>query len=212
MPHPRFPRSSRSTRRICRTHWPPRAEAVVVLLNLSRDQLDRHSETRMLAQLWRKTLAQYPNATVVANADDPLVVWAARDAPGVVWADGGADWFGDAATCPECGRLLERDATTARVHWWCECGLRRPTADVARNADDIVVDRGSYALRLALPGRANKGNATMAVGAAGAFGVEPRDALRRDRGRARGFGPLRPSSPRRPRYVGVTRQEPGGLG
>src|SRR5262249_31793358 len=50
--------------------------AVVVLLNLSRDQLDRHSETRMLAQRWRDALARYPKARVVANVDDPLVVYA----------------------------------------------------------------------------------------------------------------------------------------
>ena len=111
-------------------------DAVVVLLNLSRDQLDRHSETRMLAQRWQKTLAQYPKATVVANADDPLVVWAARDAPGVVWAEGGADWFGDAVDVPRVRTpaRTRRDASY-RSSGRCECGLRRPTADVARKED-----------------------------------------------------------------------------
>src|SRR5712692_2253797 len=49
---------------------------VVVLLNLSRDQLDRNNEVRRLAATWRATLAGQTGprtAHVVANADDPLV-------------------------------------------------------------------------------------------------------------------------------------------
>src|SRR5439155_1380929 len=54
--------------------------AVVVLLNLSRDQLDRYGEVRMIAARWRGALADAPGAHVVANADDPIMVWAARAA------------------------------------------------------------------------------------------------------------------------------------
>jgi len=52
--------------------------SVLVLLNISRDQLDRITEIRRIAEVWRTTLARadWP-LTVVANADDPLVVWAA---------------------------------------------------------------------------------------------------------------------------------------
>ena len=50
---------------------------VVALLNLSRDQLDRAKEVAMMAQMWRTALAAHPAAHVVANADDPMVVWAA---------------------------------------------------------------------------------------------------------------------------------------
>ena len=53
--------------------------AVIVVLNVSRDQLDRMSEVRMVAQRWHDVLSR-TDATVVANADDPLVVFAARDA------------------------------------------------------------------------------------------------------------------------------------
>ncbi len=62
---------------------------VVVLLNLSRDQLDRISEVRMLVERWREALGAPPRSggdgaptAVVANADDPMVVWAAVDRPG----------------------------------------------------------------------------------------------------------------------------------
>ena len=50
---------------------------VVVLLNLSRDQMDRAAEIWLLARRWREALAAAPGCRVVANADDPLVAWAA---------------------------------------------------------------------------------------------------------------------------------------
>lgn len=56
----------------------------IALLNLSRDQLDRAAETRMLAEKWREGLAG-TKAMVIANADDPLIVWAASSSPNVVW-------------------------------------------------------------------------------------------------------------------------------
>ena len=139
-------------------------DAVVVLLNLSRDQLDRHSETRMLAQRWRDVLARTPDAKVVANADDPLVVFAASAARNVTWVEGGAYWNADATTCPACGRLLTRTDDD----WWCACDLRRPTPDVHQPAATVA---------RALPGRANRGNIAMAAGAAVALGIDADRAL-----------------------------------
>jgi hypothetical protein len=55
---------------------------VLVLLNFSRDQLDRHHEIKGLGRSWRDALtaAGADGPVVVANADEPLVVWA--QAPG----------------------------------------------------------------------------------------------------------------------------------
>ena len=78
----------------------PRA---VALLNLSRDQLDRNNEVRQLASSWRRTLAARPDTVVVANADDPLVVWGAGCAPDVRWVGAGQPWTLDASGCPSCG-------------------------------------------------------------------------------------------------------------
>ena len=58
------------------------AAATVVLLNLSRDQLDRTNEVRMIAGSWRAALAAAPHTHVVANADDPLVESEVR--PGII--------------------------------------------------------------------------------------------------------------------------------
>ncbi len=56
------------------------APAAIALLNLSRDQLDRAKEVAMMASLWRDAVRDQ-DSHVVANADDPMVVWAARVRP-----------------------------------------------------------------------------------------------------------------------------------
>ncbi len=53
---------------------------MVVLLNLGRDQLDRLSEVRFVAQKWKDALAGLPkNCLILADADDPFVAWSAID-------------------------------------------------------------------------------------------------------------------------------------
>ena len=96
---------------------------VVVLMNLSRDQMDRASEINLLAKKWREALAA-SQAHVVANADDPLVAWAGLAAPHATWVAAGQRWKEDSWCCPECGGHLKRDPDP---HWECpECGLSRP--------------------------------------------------------------------------------------
>ena len=67
--------------------------AVVVLLNLTRDQLDRGSEVRAVATAVGAALAGLPRTLVVANVDDPMVVWAAGNAARVCWVAAGAGWL-----------------------------------------------------------------------------------------------------------------------
>ena len=99
--------------------------AVVVLLNLTRDQLDRGSEVRAVATAVGAALAGLPRTPVVANVDDPMVVWAAGNAARVCWVAAGAGWLGDTATCPRCGALLRIPGSG----WSCRCGLARPEPD-----------------------------------------------------------------------------------
>ena len=78
--------------------------SLLLLLNLSRDQLDRNNEVRQVAQRWRQACEDSSaDATVVANADDPLVAWAAAGARQVTWVGAGLRWKGDATGCPACG-------------------------------------------------------------------------------------------------------------
>src|SRR2546430_16505145 len=53
---------------------------VVVLLNLSRDQMDRAAAIWMLARRWRAAPAAAPGCRGIANAGDPLVAGAAGGA------------------------------------------------------------------------------------------------------------------------------------
>jgi UDP-N-acetylmuramyl tripeptide synthase len=126
--------------------WLPRvaeqvAPAVVVMLNLSRDQLDRNNEVRQVARRWREASGRLPaGSVVVANADDPLVAWAAMGAKAVIWAGAGMVWTGDATGCPECGgslRFEERPIGT----WSCaDCGLARPEPNLWLETQDGAAD------------------------------------------------------------------------
>ncbi|OEU98927.1 MULTISPECIES: MurT ligase domain-containing protein [Streptomyces] len=148
----------------------------MALLNLSRDQLDRAGETRMLAERWREGLSGQ-QAVIIANADDPLVVWAASSSPHVVWVAAGQEWKDDAWSCPACGGVMQRPGDD----WFCaECGFRRPTPTWALSGDHVLDPHGAaWPIHLQLPGRANKANAATSAAVAAAFGVHPQVALER---------------------------------
>ncbi len=149
---------------------------VVVLLNLSRDQMDRAAEIWLLARRWREALANAPGCRVVANADDPLVAWAAGAARQVTWVAAGQRWRDDSWCCPHCGAHLERDGDD----WSCrECANRRPPVSWVLTGDQVIDPSGrARPLELALPGRANRSNAVVALAVADAFGVTITRALR----------------------------------
>ncbi|MGH9123193.1 MAG: Mur ligase family protein, partial [Acidimicrobiales bacterium] len=138
--------------------------AVVVLLNLSRDQLDRNNEVRRLASAWRELLAGHEALHVVANADDPLVAWAGDAAASVTWVGAGQRWTADAAGCPSCGGRILFPAATGGA-WACsQCSFHRPALDVWLDGDEVVFTGGErVAVHLRLPGRINVANAAMAM-------------------------------------------------
>jgi UDP-N-acetylmuramyl tripeptide synthase len=150
----------------------PRA---VLLLNLSRDQMDRAAEIWLIARRWREAFAQAPQVRVVANADDPLIAWAAGSASQVIWVAAGQRWHEDSWCCPDCGSHLRRD----ELGWRCgECALSRPSARWVLDGDKVIDAAGTVReLNLALPGRANRSNAVMALAVAGLFGADVDQAL-----------------------------------
>lgn len=142
------------------------APRVVVLLNLSRDQLDRIAEVRILAERWRRAFAGAKGGgpVVVANADDPMVVWAAEEATDVCWVGAGQVWRDDAVGCPACGGRIHYDESK----WACEsCPLARPAtrADVI-GATLRLASGEALAIDLSLPGQFNRANAGMVAVAA----------------------------------------------
>ena len=148
---------------------------VVTLLNLSRDQMDRAAEIWLVARRWREALADAPGCQVVANADDPLIAWAAGAAKRVTWVAAGQRWHEDSWCCPVCGSHLRRDD----LGWRCgECGFTRPAARWVLAGESVVDASGRVReLSLALPGRANRANAVIALAAAEVFGIGATQAM-----------------------------------
>jgi CobQ-like glutamine amidotransferase family enzyme/UDP-N-acetylmuramyl tripeptide synthase len=205
---------------------------VVVLTNLSRDQLDRTNEVRRLAHRWREAFrsssAGEPSAgrvdepsgstraaggrpahglegatgagatgagatgasegwvpIVVANADDPLVAWAALAAPRAWFVGLGTTWRQDAAACPACGGVIDffeaaLGAREGSAGWRCRsCGLGRPEVVATATRDRLVTSTGECVeIALRMPGRFNAANAAQAAVAAHALGAPIGSSLR----------------------------------
>lgn len=149
--------------------------AVVVLLNLSRDQLDRVGEINHIERTLRSGLARHPSAVVVANCDDVLMASAAYDSPNVVWVAAGGGWASDSVSCPRSGEIIVREQS----HWYSTGqDFKRP--DPAWWFDDTHIHGPaglSLPMTLALPGAVNRGNATHAVAAAVTLGADPAAAV-----------------------------------
>jgi len=147
---------------------------VVTLLNLSRDQMDRAAEIWLLARRWRAALAG-ADCRVIANADDPLVAWAAGQARNVTWVAAGQRWHDDSWCCPNCGSHLLRDGED----WHCgECPNRRPPVSWVLAGEEVIDPSGrARPLDLILPGRANRSNAVIALAVAEVFGVGVTQAI-----------------------------------
>lgn len=158
---------------------------VLVLLNFSRDQLDRNHEIKKLAGSWRTALEQAgeDGPVVVANAEEPLVVWAVQTARKVVWVDTATTWQEDATMCPACGAILIRrnpDPSTGDPgDWDCPgCELTEPEASIRVENGQIIDQRGfAHDPQLQVPGGFNVGNAACALAAAQLLGMPTEQAL-----------------------------------
>jgi lipid II isoglutaminyl synthase (glutamine-hydrolysing) len=149
--------------------------SVIILLNLSRDQLDRVGEINHIERTLRAALARHPGATVVANCDDVLMTSAAYDCPNVVWVAAGGGWAGDSVSCPRSGEVIVRDGSD-----WYSTGtdFKRPSPQWCFDDDTLYGPDGlALPMRLALPGAVNRGNATQAVAAAVTLGTDPAAAV-----------------------------------
>ncbi len=149
--------------------------AVVVLLNLSRDQLDRVGEINAVERALRTGLARHPQTVVVANCDDVLMTSAAYDSPNVVWVAARAGWSADSVSCPRSGEVIDRHED----HWRSTGSeFSRPTPQWWFDDDSLYGPDGLVLpMRLALPGTVNRGNAAQAVAAAVALGADPAKAV-----------------------------------
>ncbi|MHC9295166.1 MurT ligase domain-containing protein [Mycobacterium sp. LTG2003] len=152
--------------------------SVIVLLNLSRDQLDRVGEINHIERTLRAGLARHSDAVIVANCDDVLMTSAAYDSPNVVWVAAGGGWANDSVSCPRSGEIIVREGGESRGWYSTGSDFKRPSPhwwfdDTHIHGPDGLV----LPMTLALPGTVNRGNATQAVAAAVALGADPAKAV-----------------------------------
>lgn len=178
---------------------------LVLIHNLFRDQLDRYGEVDTVAVGWRAALERLPpEATLVLNADDPVVadLGRAMAARAVYYgledarhASGSAAHIADSQFCRRCGARYVFDmAFYAHIgHYRCpSCGHARPAPQVRLERLDLHGTAGSrlymtfvggaLEIDLPLPGLYNALNALAAAAAALSLGVAPqvvRDTLER---------------------------------
>ncbi|MEZ0341618.1 MurT ligase domain-containing protein [Mycobacterium sp. pV006] len=160
-------------------HVPHVSDAVTpsafVLLNLSRDQLDRVGEINHIERTLRAGLVRHPSAVVVANCDDVLMTSAAYDSPHTVWVAAGGGWAGDSVSCPRSGEVIVREGR----HWHSTgCDFKRPAPDWWFDDTHLYGPDGlELPMTLRLPGAVNRGNAAQAVAAAVTLGADPAAAV-----------------------------------
>ncbi|MBY6687608.1 DUF1727 domain-containing protein [Rhodococcus sp. BP-149] len=153
---------------------------VLVLLNLSRDQLDRVGEINMIERKLRAGIVAHPDTVVVANCDDVLMTSAAYDARRTVWVAAGGGWVGDSVSCPRTGEPIEWNGTHWRSTGLLESGreFSRPEPQWWLDDENLYGPDGLVLpMSLTLPGRANRGNAAQAVAAAVTMGADPAQAV-----------------------------------
>jgi UDP-N-acetylmuramyl tripeptide synthase len=165
---------------------------IVALGNLFRDQLDRYGELEHVADGWRTAVAALPGATLVVNADDPLIGDLARNrdntiAYGLDDPSHGREALQHAADskfCRACGTPYEYAAAYVGHlgDYRCpNCHTARGQLDVAARGIalhgldgsefSLETAAGAVRVKLALPGLYNVYNATAASAIAAALDV-----------------------------------------
>ena len=169
---------------------------MLILMNLFRDQLDRHGELETLAKKWQQMVMDLPNHTkLVVNADDPTLAHIGLQRTGTVFF-GLGNAFGysheklqhasDSTNCPECQASLHySQATLSHMgNWECnECDLARPKLNFEAteiqldglSQSNFTVSNNSNVFEVSskLPGLHNVYNALAAFAAAYELDVDP---------------------------------------
>jgi UDP-N-acetylmuramyl tripeptide synthase len=97
---------------------------IVLLLNLSRDQLHRMHEVSRVAKNWHESF-RISESTFVIDLDDPFLNYATRDSKRVIKVSFGGRRHPDASVCPSCGLYLKWNMG----FYECKCGLSNKTSD-----------------------------------------------------------------------------------
>ncbi len=124
----------------------------VLLLNLTRDQLQRMHEVKRVADRWAISASSAPETLFIGDIDDPFVARALASAAQSLKISFGGRKHLDGAVCPSCGIYLKWSGNNYK----CSCGLTNT------NPDELF-ESGSAAFR----------NATLANTVGKLFGGKP---------------------------------------
>ena len=102
---------------------------VVLLLNLSRDQLHRMHEVQKVADRWKQAIDNSPETLFIGDIDEPFVAYAISDAKKSIKVSFGGRRHRDGAVCPSCGIYLR----WTDENYACVCGLTNGNADVKKS-------------------------------------------------------------------------------
>jgi len=98
---------------------------VVLLLNLTRDQLHRMHEVKRVADRWRDACTKATETTFVIDVDDPFLNYATQSSSQVVKVSFGGRRHPDGSVCPACGKYLNWRGGL----YDCSCGLNNKSAN-----------------------------------------------------------------------------------
>ena len=130
---------------------------LLVLGNLSRDQLDRFGEVSSISQSWKKML-EGSKVNVIANGCDPHIVFAVDQLNDrqLTFVDLKSKWHDDSHSCPKCGDLFEWDEES---HFHSPtCSFETPKSLVSPDQRLVSQIKDS----ISLPGSWNQSNAFLA--------------------------------------------------
>lgn len=98
---------------------------LVLLLNLTRDQLHRMHEVKRVAHRWADSAKSAPDTLFVGDIDDPFVALALSAAAQSYSVSFGGRKHLDGAVCPNCGKYLK----WVKNKFNCSCGLTNTNPD-----------------------------------------------------------------------------------
>ncbi|MBP3924431.1 DUF1727 domain-containing protein [bacterium] len=117
----------------------------LIVTNLFRDQLDRYGELATTAGFIQNAIDKNPDATLILNADDPLVANFAKGRDKIVFYGFNNveyDYAYENSNSPTevfnciCGKPLEYSKRffAQEGHYYCSCGFKRPICDYCADA------------------------------------------------------------------------------
>lgn len=98
---------------------------IVLLLNLTRDQLHRMHEVKRVSDRWHVECAEASNTIFIGDIDDPYINYVIANATNCVRVSFGGRPHPDGAACPRCGSYLKWVGT----NYSCSCGLTNKISD-----------------------------------------------------------------------------------